>query len=187
MQSQAKPHLGQAVLPRGCDLTSTQAHSQSRTSRWPRLEVPSSWPSWGYCGPMGYGMQFSVSQGGGWLKLWFMRGSTVWLTRVVGYINHESKKWDGLMGRKPDWQWRKKESFIPTWNYLASISLRTVRTRRTTSSTIAWEMSDWKYNGRWSCAHQLQLSRRLYLLPVRLSIPPPHPNPQPRKKKDNLP
>ena len=38
----------------------------------------------GYCGPMGYGTQFPVNQGGGQLELWVSRGyglSEVWITR----------------------------------------------------------------------------------------------------------
>jgi hypothetical protein len=38
----------------------------------------------GYCGPMGYGMQFPANQVGGQLRLWGIRGyglSGVWVTR----------------------------------------------------------------------------------------------------------
>ena len=38
----------------------------------------------GYCGPMGYGMQFPANQVGGQLKLWDIRGyglSEVWVMR----------------------------------------------------------------------------------------------------------
>ena len=38
----------------------------------------------GYCGPMGYGMQFPANQLGGWLELWDLRGyglSGIWVKR----------------------------------------------------------------------------------------------------------
>ncbi|KAF8221228.1 hypothetical protein L208DRAFT_1329338, partial [Tricholoma matsutake] len=38
----------------------------------------------GYCGPMGYGMQFPANQVGGQLRLWGIRGyglSEVWVMR----------------------------------------------------------------------------------------------------------
>ena len=57
----------------------------------------------GYCGPMGYGLQFSANQLGGWLKLWgkrgyglrqvwVKRGSTVVLVLIVILVVGESSE-----------------------------------------------------------------------------------------------
>jgi hypothetical protein len=47
----------------------------------------------GYCGPMGYGMQFPANQVGGQLRLWDIRGyglSEVWVMRgSTVHSNHD--------------------------------------------------------------------------------------------------
>jgi hypothetical protein len=45
----------------------------------------------GYCGPMGYGIQFPANQVGGQLSLWGMRGyglSEVWIMRGSTVYQH---------------------------------------------------------------------------------------------------
>ncbi|KAF8222684.1 hypothetical protein L208DRAFT_1321045 [Tricholoma matsutake] len=56
----------------------------------------------GYCGPMGYGMQFPANQVGGQLRLWGIRGyglSEVWVMRGSAILLPNGR-WPNLLANK---------------------------------------------------------------------------------------